>query len=58
MERNFLLILGIVDRLNEWNDKLNQFTSKYFDNVGAGIFIFLGLVAFGFLAINMFSKKS
>ena len=58
MGNNYLLILGIVDKLNEWNEQLNQFTKEHFDNVGAGTLIFLGLVAFGFWAIRTFSKKS
>ena len=54
----YLLILGIIDKLHEWNDKINEFTAEHLDNVGAGTIIFLGLVAFGFMAIRMFSKKS
>ena len=58
MGTNYILILGIIDKLNDWNEKLNEFTAKYLDNVGAGTLIFLGLVAFGFWAIRAFGKKS
>ena len=29
-------ILGLTDKLNEWNEKLNAFASEHLSSVGAG----------------------
>ena len=33
---NYFQILGVIDKLNEWNDKLNEFASGHLDNVWVG----------------------
>ena len=51
------LILGIVDKLNDWNDKLNAFFAGFGDNVFIGTLIFGGILVVAFWGINMFNRK-
>ena len=30
------MILGIIDQLNEWNEKINSFVGEHMDNVVVG----------------------
>ncbi len=50
-------ILGIVDTLNEWNDKLNALADKYMGNVGFGTLIFFALIGVAFFGVATFNKK-
>ena len=50
MMKYYPLMLGIVDTLNEWNDKLNKIADKYMSNVGFGTLVF-------FYAVGTFNKK-
>jgi len=52
-----LQILGIVDTLNDWNEKLSGLASKYMDNVGVGILLIGGALFISFLGINALNKK-
>lgn len=38
-------ILGVMDTLNEWNDKLNELLSGKLDNVGTGLVV-MGVILF------------
>ena len=58
MGKYYLSILGIIDKLNDWNEELNEFTKNNFDNVGAGTLIFLGIIVVAFWAIREFNKHN
>ena len=50
-------ILGIVDKLNDWNEKLNDLASEHLDNVGVGVVV-LGVILFvSMWGINTLNKK-
>ena len=42
---NYFQILGIIDKLNEWNEQLNEFADGHLDNVWVGVAI-LGVLLF------------
>lgn len=55
--RYYPYILGVIDKLNDWNDKLNDFSAEHLDNVGAGVVI-LGIILFvSMIGINTLNKK-
>ena len=58
MISNYSFILGIIDKLNEWNDKLNGIASKYMDNVVAGTIIGFVIIVVAFLAVEELNKKN
>ena len=51
------LILGIMDTINEWNDKLNDWASKYLDNVGVGTLVVGAVFVIGAWGISVLNKK-
>jgi len=51
------MILGIVDQLNDWNDKLNSFASEHMDNVAVGTVIFFAILLVMFWGIGSLNKK-
>ena len=51
------MILGIVDQLNDWNDKLNSFASEHMDNVAVGTVIFCAILLVMFWGIGSLNKK-
>ena len=53
----FPMILGIIDQLNEWNEKLNSFASEHMDNVIVGTVIFFGILLVMFWGIGSLNKK-
>lgn len=57
MYKYYPVMLGIVDTLNEWNDKLNKMADEYMDNVGFGTLIFFALLGVAFFAVGSFNKK-
>ncbi len=57
MIKYYPYILGIVDQLNDWNDKLNKLADKYMGNVGIGTVLFFALLLFAFFGISTFNKK-
>jgi len=57
MFKYYPYMLGIVDQLNEWNDKLNKLADEHMGNVGFGTLIFFALLGVGFFAIGTFNKK-
>lgn len=36
MSSSLIQILGIIDKLNEWNEQLNGFASEHLDSVWVG----------------------
>ncbi len=57
MMKYYPLMLGIVDTLNDWNDKLNKIADKYMGNVGFGTLVFFILIGVAFYAVGTFNKK-
>ena len=51
------LIVGILETIEEWNEKLNAFAGKYMDNVLSGTLIIGVLIFAGFAGISIFNKK-
>ena len=51
------MILGIVDQLNDWNDKLNSFASEHMDNVAVGTVVFFAILLVMFWGIGSLNKK-
>ncbi len=51
------MILGIVDQLNDWNEKLNSFASEHMDNVAIGTVIFFAILLVMFWGIGSLNKK-
>lgn len=50
-------ILGIMDTLNEWNEKLNDFAANHMDNVGTGTLILGAIFIISFWGIKELNKK-
>ena len=50
-------ILGIVDKLNDWNEKLNAFAAEHMDNVGVGTAIAGIILVMSIWGINTLNKK-
>ena len=50
-------IIGIMEKLNELNEKLDQFSAKYLDNVWVGTAIIGVLLAVAYFAIGFFNKR-
>ncbi len=57
MGNGYIQILGIMDTLNEWNEKLNQFAGKHMDNVLVGTLILFAIIIVAFWAIGALNKK-
>lgn len=51
-------ILGIIDKLNEWNDELSKFASEHMDNVGFGTLMLGALIIVAFWGINTLNKNN
>lgn len=50
-------ILGIIDTLNDWNDKLNDFSASHLDNVLVGTVVVAVIFIIGAWGINALNKK-
>jgi len=55
--RYYPVLLGIVDQLNDWNDKLNKFADEHMGNVGVGTLLFFALLAVAFFGVAELNKK-
>lgn len=51
------LILGIMDTLNDWNEKLNKFAEGHMDNVGVGTAVAGIILVMAIWGINTLNKK-
>ena len=54
---NYIYILGIIEKLNEWNEKLDAFSAAHLDNVFVGTIILGVLIAVAYFAIGFFNKR-
>lgn len=50
-------ILGIVDKLNDWNEKLNAFAAEHMDNVGVGVVLLGAILFISVWGISVLNKK-
>ena len=50
-------ILGIIDTLNDWNEKLNEWAGGHMDNVAVGTLIVGVLFVLGAWGIRELNKK-
>ncbi|MCI8568891.1 MAG: hypothetical protein HFJ11_02790 [Bacilli bacterium] len=57
MINKYSLILGIVDKIEEWNEKLNAFAGEHMDNVLIGSLVVGVLIFVAFSGINALNKK-
>lgn len=57
MQNLYPLILGIMDTLNDWNDKLNAFSAEKLDNVWIGTALLGILIVVAFFGVQSLNKK-
>ena len=57
MINKYSLISGIVDKIEEWNEKLNAFAGEHMDNVLIGSLVVGVLIFVAFSGINALNKK-
>lgn len=50
-------ILGIIDTLNDWNEKLNSFSAEHLDNAGIGTAVVIGIFIISAWVISALNKK-
>ncbi len=50
-------ILGIIDTLNDWNEKLNGFAADHLDNAGVGTAVVIGIFIISAYVISALNKK-
>ena len=53
----FPYILGIIDTLNDWNEKLNSFASSHLDNAFVGTVVVIGVFIVSAWGIKTLNKK-
>ena len=53
----YIYIIGIIDTLNDWNEKLNNFASEHMDNVWTGVLILGILIVIAVFGINTLNKR-
>lgn len=56
MMKYYPYILGIMDTLNDWNDKLNEFAGAHLDNVLVGTVVVIGIFIISAWGINTLNK--
>ncbi len=57
MFKYYPMILGILDTLTDWNDKLGKWASSHMDNVGFGTAMIVGILAVSVWGIGELNKK-
>ena len=57
MNQYLPMILGFVDTLNDWNERLNGWASSHMDNVWFGIAILAGILLVSFWGIGTLNKR-
>lgn len=50
-------ILGFLDKIEEWNEKLNAFTAEHMDNALVGAIIVIVLMVIAVWGIGVLNKK-
>ena len=54
---NLYMIVSLANTIEDLNEKLNNFTKKYVDNVISATLILIFLVILAYWGINYLSKK-
>ena len=57
MNNYYPMILGIGDKINDLNEKLNGFAAEHLDNVWAGVAVLAVIVLVAFWGINTLNKR-
>ena len=57
MNQYYPYILGIMDTINDWNEKLNNFASGHMDNVWVGAAALGIILVVSFWGINTLNKR-
>ena len=57
MYNMYPMILGIIDQLNEWNEKINSFVGEHMDNVVVGTIVFFGILLVMYWGIGTSNRK-
>ena len=57
MMNSLPMILGIIDTIYDWNDKLKAFADEHLGGVGMGTILFLGILAIAILGMRELNKK-
>lgn len=57
MINNYTYILGLMDTINEWNEKLNNFVSGRMDNVAVGTVVIGVILVISVWGINELNKR-
>lgn len=56
MISNYVLFLDLITKINEINEKLNEFTGKYMDNALVGAVVVVVILAVAYAGINALNK--
>lgn len=56
MISNYVLFLDLITKINELNEKLNEFTGKYMDNALVGAVVVVVILAVAYAGINALNK--
>ena len=56
MMSNYIQFLGLIDKLNEWNEQLNEFAAGHMDNVWVGVAIIGVVMVVAVWGINVLNK--
>ena len=56
MNYNYILFLDLISKINELNEKLNAFTSKYMDNAIVGALVVGVILVIAFAGVNSLNK--
>ncbi len=56
MMSNYILFLDLVSKINELNEKLNEFTGKYMDNALVGAVVVVVILVVAFAGVNTLNK--
>lgn len=56
MMNNYILFLDLVAKINEINEKLNEFTGKYMDNALVGAAVVIGILVVAYAGVNTLNK--
>lgn len=57
MNQYYPYILGIMDTINDWNEKLNNFSAKHMDNVWVGAACMAVILLVAFWGVNTLNKR-
>ena len=57
MISNYALFLDLVSKINELNEKLNEFTGKYMDNALVGAVVVIVILAVAYAGVNTLNKR-